>query len=214
MLVSIEESLDNRWTGSWSDILPPYMNEYQYWLGGLNGGCTEDMYFHFYGNGGGPRHELSQRNMMEPNIAALFGVEDGTIFCEDIFGCQFAWLPSGAIDILDIHGMERYTIADSFEFFIEDAVEDKELFAETRKLADDWSRNGGALAPLKTLSYLIPPLLGGDDGDVANLILVDCMVNVSIAAQIIQAVKGLNPGTILDDVNIDFSSGIIEFGKD
>jgi hypothetical protein len=174
-----------------------------------NGGNTSDDYFHFFGLCGQIRHNVIEWNEVEL-WKRFYGLDDASfVFVEDIFGGQYFFKRGrrkNAIYLLDPDDGKTYFMADNFKNFVQDVIEDSDdVFAEEKTIAKAFfSIPENERKCLHHLSYEIPIILGGRQGDIGNLALCDSLANITILGQINAQCKSIPPGTVIKDVEIDF----------
>ncbi len=176
-----------------------------------NGGFTEDRYFHFFGFKGPRKHKINEWNAI--NLwKKYFGLTDDCfVFAEDMFGNQYffkrydtenviyvLWISTGQIDFM----------ADKFEYFVHDIVDDTsaEIMGELKGLGRSFFLNiRNKWEPFKHISHKIPVLLGGKD-ELDNLELCDSLTNIILLGQLNSQLKNLPFGACIKDVIYDKES--------
>jgi|GEM_PF-4385567 len=183
-------------------------DSYREFLESCNGGYTAGSYFHFFGLAGPCQHNVILWNRSEWRTwysldASWF------IFAEDILGSQYYLKTKGRIGsvyMLDCNSGKTYFMADSYDYFVKDIVEDPDevVIGETKGIVRRFFDSTGCRwEPFVHLSYRIPSLLGGSETDVNNMELCDSITNLTILGQLVNQTRKLKPGTIIKHVEID-----------
>jgi len=194
------------------DDLPSDLPEdYITLLASCNGGYTYDDFFHFFGLIGPIQHNIIEwnRNKLWKDF---YHLDDSCfVFVEDMFGGQYFFkrgLRKNAIYMLVPDDGKEYFIADYFENFLKDIIADSNaMYAEEKAMVKAFlAIPGKERRHFCHLSYKTPIILGGNQGDIANLEQLDSLVNLSILGQLICALKNVKPGTSIKDVEIDYAN--------
>jgi hypothetical protein len=182
---------------------------YRSFLESCNGGYTAGCYFHFFGLTGPVHHNVILWNRSEWRTwysldASWF------IFAEDILGSQYYVKTkgrTGSVYMLDCNSGKTYFMADTYDRFIRNVVEDpaETVIGESKRIAAEFFHASGCKwKPFLHLSCRVPSLLGGSETDVSNIELCDSITNLTILGQLVSQTRNLKPGTIIKDVQIDY----------
>lgn len=190
------------------DIPVELPDSYRNFLDKCNGGYASDGYFHFFGLTGPLQHNVISWN--QSDWRKWYSLEDSWfIFAEDIFGFQYFIKTKGrkgSIYMLDCFRGGVHFMADSFDNFVRDIVDDptEEVIAESKKIAKGYFKSTKQnWEPFVHLSHKTPLILGGDERDINNIEVCDSIVNLTILGQLIDQTNKLKPGTIINDIQID-----------
>lgn len=178
-------------------------------LATCNGGNTYDGFFHFFGLFGPVQHNVIEWNR-DKLWKAFYHLDDACfVFVEDIFGGQYFFKRGkrrNAIYMLSPDDGKTYFIADNYENFLKDVVDDSDaIYSEEKALAEAFfAIPKNEKKYLNHLSYKKPIILGGNQGDINNLDQRDSLVNLSILGQLVRGLENVEPGTVIKDVEIDY----------
>jgi hypothetical protein len=179
--------------------------EYMELLAKTNGGFTEDRYYHFFGIEGTEYHNVFEWNKPQ-SWKQHFGLTDSHfVFSEDLFGNQYFFKRGqrkNAIYILWVSTGKTDFIADTFETFIHDIVDDtlEEVMSDFKDLARAFIiKSNSEWIPFKHISHKIPLVLSGKD-ELDNLEWSDSLTNLFFHGQLISQLKHLPPGTPVKDI--------------
>jgi hypothetical protein len=120
-----------------------------------------------------------------------------------VFGDLFFADPSGAVYFVDLTCGEITKVAET-EAAFDQIINSNEIPAEwfMPDIADTLRDAGLVLSPGQCFGYKQPPVLGGAV-DAANLEITDIEVYYSLMGQIVEQIKGLPPGTIVDGLTLE-----------
>lgn len=183
--------------------------EYKAFFKKYNGGTSSDDFFHFFGLAGPIQHNVIKWNRGE-FWKDFYHLDSACfVFFEDIFGRQYFFKRGrrkNAIYMLSPDDGKTYFMADNYENFLEDVVDDSDaIYSEEKALAETFfAIPSNKKKHLNHLSYKKPIILGGNQGDINNLDQCDSLVNLSILGQLIRELENVEPGTVIKDVKIDY----------
>jgi hypothetical protein len=191
---------------------------YRHFLSLSNGGYTPDNFFHFFGTDGVLGHNVFLWNDVNQWKHYYRLNDDSYIFCEDIFGSQYAFDIRGnrrVVKVLVPDGGRIRLCANTFEEFLRDIVMDDALNRELRELARSFfDYSGETFRAFSHITCILPSSIGGNDRDLSNLVLVDSAANMSILGQLTDALRDVPPGTRFRDVRIDYARNVITLVRD
>lgn len=193
---------------SLKDIPNELPDSYKSFLEKYNGGYASDEYFHFFGLSGPLQHNVILWN--RSGWRQEYSLDDSWfIFAEDIFGSQYfikTKRRKESVYVLDCIRGTNHFMADSFDYFIRDIVDDptEEVIGESKRIAQSFfQRTNLSWVPFVHLSYKHPIIFGGSETDINNIELCDSIVNLTILGQLIEQTKKLEPGTVIKEIQID-----------
>jgi hypothetical protein len=174
-------------------------------------GYTKDGFFHFFGGQGPVEHDLYAWN--EPSVwQTFFDLRPGWLaIAEDAFGHQFCMRPDGrrpVVKVLSPWTGDFSLIANSFEDFLRDFLLGTESWSSLHEQYQAIiSRPSMRHRQFCQLTPLVPPILGGDGDDPTQFEWLGSSVNMSMLGQLFAQLKNVEPGTLINKLEIDKVSG-------